>query len=449
MSPLQSYRHLFGLTGPTYVVIAFLARLPLAMSQLGVLLLVATATGSYGAGGASAGALAIANAVGAPLWGSLADRVGQRPVVLVQSIGGALGLAGLLATVHSGAPWGFAAATSAVAGFLLPQVGPLARVRWRPITARTGAHQPRLVATAFSYEGAADEASFVLGPALIGLGVSVASPTVALAAAAAVLALFGAWFALDPTARLTDAARASRLGVTGRLLTPALVVLCLCQLVIGTVFGSVQTGTSVIATAAGQPGLTGYFHALLGVGSVVAGLGMAAVPARFSLPARLRWFALALLVLAVPLLLVGSLATLAPVLLVLGFSVAPYMITTFMLGARVTPAARTGAAMTLLAAATGLGYALGAAIAGRLADWGGHTPAFAVTVSAGALATLVSWSAGRVLRGADVPAPEAEPTDSPEGPSEALNTVRDSAEAASLSSGAADSGARAGLSSHT
>ena len=59
----------------------------------------------------------------------------------------------------------------------------------------------------------------------------------------------------------------------------------------------------------------------------------------------------------------------------LGLTVAPYMITTFTLGERVTPASRTGAAMTALAAAMGLGYAIGAALAGRLADWGGDTPA--------------------------------------------------------------------------
>ena len=73
------------------------------------------------------------------------------------------------------------------------------------------------------------------------------------------------------------------------------------------------------------------------------------------------------------------------------------MITTFTLGERVTPPSRTGAAMTVLAAATGLGYALGAALAGRLADWGGHTPAYAVTVGAGAAAVLVSWGSRRVL----------------------------------------------------
>ena len=89
MTPLASYRRLLSIAGPTYVLVAFVGRLPLAMSQLGTLLLVSTATGSYGLGGLSAGALAVANAVGAPIAGSLADRVGQRPVVLVQSLLGA------------------------------------------------------------------------------------------------------------------------------------------------------------------------------------------------------------------------------------------------------------------------------------------------------------------------------------------------------------------------
>lgn len=397
MSPIDSYRHLFGLTGRTYILVAFLARLPLAMSQLGALLLVSDATGSYGAGGFCAGALAVANAVGAPFWGARADRLGQRRVVAFQSLAGAAGVLGILLVVGADLPWGVAAVASAVAGLLLPQIGPLARVRWRPITAGSGSRQHRLVDAAFSYEGAADEASFVLGPALIGLGVSVASPTVALALAATALAVFGTWFALHETATVTHAATARSSGAVGRLLTPAVLVLCVAQLLVGTVFGSVQTGTSVLATTAGSPGLTGYLHALLGVGSVIAGLAVAALPASFSLPARLRWFAAGLLALSAPLLVVGSLAALVPVLLVLGCTVAPYMITTFTLAERITPASRTGAAMTALAAATGLGYAVGAASAGRLADWGGHTPAYAVTVGAGVAAVVVSWACARML----------------------------------------------------
>lgn len=403
MSPLQSYRSLFGLTGVTYVVVAFVGRLPIAMSQLGVLLLMAGTTGSYAAGGASAGALAVANAIGAPIWGARADRLGQRRVVLIQSLAGSVALAAVLVVAHSGLAWGWAAVASAVAGLLIPQVGSLARVRWRPIAERSPSADHRIVDTAFSYEGAADEASFVLGPALIGVAVAVANPTVALAVAIVMLAVFGTWFGLHETAAITHAATSGGTHA-GPLLTWGLGVLALMQFIVGTMFGSVQTGTTVLATNTGQPGVSGLFHALLGVGSVVAGLAMAALPPTFTLPDRLRAFAAGLLVLAGPLLFVDSLAALAPALLVLGVTIAPTMITTFTLAERITPPTRTGAAMTLLAAATGIGYAVGAAVAGRLADWGGHGPAFAVTVTAAALAALVAWSVRGVLLRAESPA---------------------------------------------
>jgi hypothetical protein len=40
--PVTSYKRLLALAGPSYVVVAFLGRLPLAMSQLGTLLLCRT-----------------------------------------------------------------------------------------------------------------------------------------------------------------------------------------------------------------------------------------------------------------------------------------------------------------------------------------------------------------------------------------------------------------------
>ena len=80
------------------------------------------------------------------------------------------------------APW-LVVTAAGLAGAAMPQIGPLARVRWRPITREQEHHQPRLMEAAFSYEGAADEASFVLGPALLGLLVVVASPELALVAA--------------------------------------------------------------------------------------------------------------------------------------------------------------------------------------------------------------------------------------------------------------------------
>lgn len=412
MTPLASYRRLLHLAGPTYVLVAFVGRLPLAMSQLGTLLLVSTATGSYGLGGLSAGALAVANAVGAPVAGSLADRFGQRWVVLVQSLLGAAGLAALVAVVGAGAADALVVATAGATGLALPQVGPLARVRWRPLTSGTGQHQRRLVDAAFSYEGAADEASFAIGPALVGLSVAVASPSGALLLAAVLLAVFGSAFALDPSARTTHGS--TSLDGTGPLVSAAFVVLVAAQLSIGTLFGATQTGATVLATDAGQPGVAGLVHATLGVGSAIAGLATAYVPERVGHERRALVAAGALLVLSLPLLVVDSLGAAAATVLLLGFAVAPYMIAVFSMAERVVPPARVGAAMTILASATGLGYALGSSVAGRLADASGATAAFCVTVAATVVAVALMTTQQRRLRrathraapAADAPAAE-------------------------------------------
>lgn len=390
MSPLSSYRRLFALAGPAYVAVAFLGRLPLAMSQLGTLLLVSDATGRYTAGGLAAGALAVANAIGAPVAGAIADRFGQRPVVLAQSLAAGVGLIVLVAAVDAGLATPLLVAAAAAAGLVMPQVGPLARTRWRPITHRTGAHQRRLVDAAFSYEGAADEASFVLGPALVGVGAVALSPSGALLAAAALLIVFGSWFALHPTARLAHTLRPDTTSGSRRFVTSAFLALALAQLLIGVIFGATQTGTTALATAEGRPGLAGLVHALLGVGSVLAGLATAALPERFGYQRRILVFAGALLVLSAPLLLVGSLAALVPAVLVLGLAIAPYMISVFAAAEQLVPPSRVGAALTVLAGATGIGYAVGSGVAGRLADLGGHRPAFAVTVTAAAVALLAA-----------------------------------------------------------
>ena len=65
---------------------------------------------------------------------------------------------------------------------------------------------------------------------------------------------------------------------------------------------------------------------------------------------------------------------------------------------------RIGMAMTMLAGATGVGYAWGSSVAGRLADaMSSHTPAFAVTVTAAALALVLSLGSQRLLRDARPP----------------------------------------------
>ena len=389
MSVLSSYRRLFALTGPLYVLVAFLARLPLAMAQMGTLLLVAGVSGSYGSGGAAAGAFAIVNAVVSPVAGALTDRIGQRAVLLVQSVGGSVSLAALVVLSRQDVPWEVLAVVAGVAGVFVPQIGTLARVRWRELARTRGTERFKLLSTAFSYEGAADEASFVLGPAIVGTIAALVSPAGALVLASAGLAVFATWFALHPTVALVRGHGGAG-GSTGPRVSPLLIGLGAGQLIVGTIFGSVQAGTTALATEAGEPGLAGLLHAVLGIGSVVAGLAIVVLPDRFRLADRLPVFAGGLAVLTLPLLVVDSLGTLAVVLVVLGLAVAPYMITLYSACERVVDPARLGAAMMVLAAATSLGYALGSSTAGGLADVGGYPAAYRVTIVAGSAALLLS-----------------------------------------------------------
>ena len=204
--------------------------------------------------------------------------------------------------------------------------------------------------------------------------------------------------------------------MTGRVVTVTFVVLMTLQLLMGVVFGSVQTGTTALTTAAGQPGLAGIVHATLGVGSVLAGLAVAALPERFGYPRRVLVAATGLAVLSTPLLLTGTVPQLFAVVLVLGFVVAPYMISVFVLGERAAPIGRVGTAMTLLASVTGVGYALGSALAGGLADAHGHRGAFAVTVAAALTAALLAAAGQPLLGRVRAPGALASPASAPSVP---------------------------------
>jgi MFS family permease len=431
---LSAYSRLFKLTGPLYVLVAFLGRLPMAMAQVGTLMLVFRATGSNEVGGVAAGALAVANAVGAPIAGMLCDRHGQRIVVLVQSLAGTAGLIGLVLLAHAGAPNPAMIAMSAALGAVLPQVGPLARVRWRPLAARSCGDQRRLVDAAFSYEGAADEASFALGPALVGIAAVLVSPAGALITAAVLLAVFGTAFALHPTARLTgpavhavttvpamppvsavpgtpgEAPTHAPVRLDGRFLTVGLVVLILAQWSVGVLFGATQTGTNALADSVGKAGVTGLVHAMLGVSSAIAGIATAFIPARVRQERRMLVASIALVALSWPLLLVHSLGPLVAAVAVLGFAIAPFMISVYSQAEHAVPPARSALAMTLLAGATSIGYACGAGVAGSLADSSGHTAAFGVTVGATVLALLLALSRQRGVRRA---VPELQPVEQP------------------------------------
>ncbi|GAA4030493.1 hypothetical protein GCM10023063_11130 [Arthrobacter methylotrophus] len=86
------------------------------------------------------------------------------------------------------------------------------------------------------------------------------------------------------------------------------------------------------------------------------------------------------------------------VLFVLGIPVGPVMVTVFSIGGVVAPAGRMATVMTALASGIVAGTALGAYLAGQLAQTQGPAAAFVVSMAASGALLVLGIVAGLVLR---------------------------------------------------
>jgi MFS family permease len=398
--PTGRFARLPHLAGRSYLPLGLFARLPVAMLTVGALTLITSATGSYAAGGMAAGAVGIGAALGAPVFGALADRHGQRTVLLVASALNALAVLALIGTAWVSADGSFPAAlvvAAFLAGATCPQVGPLARVRWMALTSRNGGKDAgQDLDTALSYEGTADELTFVLGPALVGILASLVAPWLPLALAVVMTITLVPAFAVHPTHKAVPLKRAATTPAAG---IPAAVALpVLAMVAMGTFFGSTQTALSSFAANFATSELAGLLYAVMGLSSAAAALSVAYWPTRFTPVAR--WMVSAALMAGLALLLVvpDSLGGMVGVLLVLGLPVGPVMVTVFTIGGIVGPAERLGTVMTALASGIVAGTALGAFLAGQLAQANGYEAAFLVPVAAAASLFVLGVAAAALLR---------------------------------------------------
>lgn len=414
------------LAGRSFIPLGLFARLPLAMLTVGTLTLVTAVTGSYAVGGVSAGAVGIGSALGAPVLGALADRRGQRPVLVFAAVFNTIAVVALILAAYltpgvqdmAGAVPVLAAAF--VAGASCPQVGPLARVRWMALTSRGGPEANAAdLDTALSYESTADELTFVLGPALVGILASLIAPWLPLALAAALTLTLVPAFAIHPTQHAVvrtparTAAGAARQKVLRRALPArqragafaAVALPVLAMVCMGTFFGSTQTSLSSFSASFATSELAGLLYAVMGLSSAAAALSVAFWPRRLTLNAR--WLACAALMtgFASLLLLPSTALPMILVLLVLGLPVGPLMVTVFAIGGLVAPAGKLGTVMTALASGIVAGTALGSSIAGQLAQNNGYSTAFLVPVCAAAALFLLGAAAGVVLRRQKAPVP--------------------------------------------
>lgn len=389
------------LTGWSYFPVAFAGRLPFAMMIVGVLTLVATARGSVAEAGLVAAAAGIGTAACGPGIGALADRAGQRRVLIAVSAVSILAGAGILIAVATGAPLAVLVLVAAVLGGSTPQVSPFSRSRLVAFASLAGTPDRRARATSFvmSYESVADEASFVLGPVLVGLLTALVHPAAPLIVAMALTATVVVAFALRSAPAMRDAgagsAPAPHLPLGALLRSRRIPLLIVAMFLVGGVFGSTLTAVTAFMRERGQVEEAGIVYGAMSIGAIVVALVVAALPRRFGLAAR--WPAFAVLGVAgcAAMTLSGSLALLVPALALSGVGVGAVLVTLFSLGAEAAPAGRATTVLTALQSTLVVGQALITALGGALAEARGSAAGFAVaTVLVMALLVL-----GLVVRG--------------------------------------------------
>ncbi|MEV5351936.1 MFS transporter [Streptomyces sp. NPDC093516] len=348
----------------TFLLPGFAARQPFAMLTISIVLLVQHTTGSYGAAGAAAAVTGVSMALFAPYSGRLADRYGQRAVLIPGVLLHAASGLTLTALALMDAPLWALFAAAVPTGASVPQVGPMVRARWG-VTLKGSP----LMTTAAAFESVTDELTFVVGPLLATALCTAVDPAAGLVTEAGLTLVGGLLFAAQKrTQPSVSGGGHARVERTSALRVPGVRVLIVTFLGIGTVFGGMQVSLAAFTESIGEPGLNGVLYGVFAAGNMLSGLVCGAIAWKAAPHRRLVVGYTALALTASGLWAAHSVPVLAGLGLLVGMCIAPALITGYTLVEGLVPAGARTEAFTWLTGAVALGQAAAVTVAGQLED---------------------------------------------------------------------------------
>ncbi len=378
------YREIFKAPGAKgFAAAGFVARLPIAMSTIGVVAMLSQTHGEYWLAGAVSATFALGNAFLAPQISRLVDRYGQFPVLIPTATLSVLSFALLIIAARYGWPvWTlFLFALSAA---VMPSMPAMVRARWTELYRNTPA-----LDTAFAFESVADELVYIAGSSLaVGLSVSLfpeAGPLVS----TLFLAVGSTAFILQ---RSTEPQVRPALGSANQsaIRLPAVQVITFALIAIGILFGTAEVTVIALAKELGQPAAATFVLGSYAVGSLIIGLVFGTL--RLKMPLS-RQFAIAIAVAAattVPLLFASNIPMLALALFASGIAISPTFITAFSLIERLVTPAKLTEGITWVTTGIGIGMAIGSFVSGWVIDSFGASSGFCVSVVAGGVALVTA-----------------------------------------------------------
>lgn len=389
----NAYRALFAAPGTSgFALAGLLARLPLPMTGIGIITLLAQLRGSYALAGAVSATFVLVYALASPQISRWVDRHGQATVLPLASAASVVGMLLLLLASYWQAPDWLLFPCAALAG-CMPSMSAMVRARWTALYRG----QPQLQ-TAYSLETVFDEMSFIAGPPLsVSLCVGL-FPQAGMLLAALLLAVGTAALAMQRATQPQLVAHAAGQPNRSVMALAEVRLLALLMVAMGMIVGTIDITSVAFAELLGQPLAASIVLSAYALGSCAAGLAFGALKLDAPLHRLLLWGGAATALTTLPLLLVASLPALAASVLLAGMFFAPTMIVVMSMVERAVPDQQLTEGMTWLLAGLNIGVALGAAATGQLVDLAGAQAGFSISVGAGAAVLLLSIWVSRRLR---------------------------------------------------
>lgn len=364
----------------------FIARIPLAMIGLGILLFISNTTGSYAFAGFIQASFTLTAALAAVISSRMSDRYGQRVVLIILPSIFSVTLFAFVWAVSNDYSRVWQTVLAVVAGATFPSFGSFVRTRWAFLTNKN----ERLLHSAFAWESILDELIFTIGPlaaVALAFSVSFASPILV----GAVITLVGALLLASlsgssppPFTRSEHKSEGSALRFKG--MTSTIVV----ALGVGALFGTFEVAVVAFMQESGTPQLAGLTLALWAASSMVGGLIYGSRHVSAPLSRQLGYTTLILTIIVLPLAFITSPPLLIIAATLSGFAIAPTLICTFSLTQRLVPSKLLTEGLTWTNSGLAVGFALGASLSGVLIDRLGTAYAFGLGSLGAALALAAS-----------------------------------------------------------
>lgn len=388
-----TYRSLIRVPGAArLMVFALIGRVPIGMLSLAIVLMIRDETGSFATAGGVTAAYALGGGLAAPVQGRLVDRLGQFAVLVPSAALNGLAAVALVATAKSDVPIELVYGAGALLGASIPPLSACMRALWARMLDGSGRLE-----SAYALEAVSVEAFFIMGPLITAAIVALASPAAAVLTAAALMAIGTLGFAISPVSRSWRSAgeRTSRAGGLG---SPGMRTLVLACLPAAIAFGTLEVALPAFADEHGSAATGGVLLAMLALGSMVGGFWYGTRDWTWSLDRRyLLLTGLFALGLALP-PLADSVLLIAVLMAVAGLALAPIVTVSYSLIDRVAPTGTATEAYAWIIAANVAGTAIGASLAGVIAQHNDANAALFLACGGAAGGFLVALTRRRTLR---------------------------------------------------